>query len=72
MIRFDDQLRRLLYEARMEPYEARQIMQLCEEERRRAFIAGLKASGQQRPARSGYRKPSAVQAGVMQKAERPR
>jgi hypothetical protein len=72
MIRFEDQLRRALYAARVSPYHGRAILQLCEEERRRSFIAGLKAAGERRPSASGYRKPSAVQAGVMQKAERPR
>ena len=39
----EDQLRRALYAARVSPYHGRAIFQLCEEERRRSFIAGLKA-----------------------------
>jgi hypothetical protein len=71
MIRFEDQLRRALYDAQVAPYHIRAILQLCTDERRRAFIEGLRRGGTPRPARRWTGKPSAVQAGIMRKAERP-
>lgn len=71
MNRFEDELQRALTVARVSPYHGRAILQLCAEERRRAFIAGLQAARERRPDRPGFRRPSAVQAGLMKKAERP-
>jgi len=71
MIRFEDQIRRELYDAHVAPYHARVILQLCADERRRAFVEGLRRGGQPRVARGWAAKPSAVQAGIMKKAERP-
>lgn len=71
MTRFEDQLRAMLDDANVEAYRARTILQLCVEERRRSFIEGLRRAGARRPAQGRYAKPSAVQAGLMTKAERP-
>jgi hypothetical protein len=71
MIRFEDQIQRALNDANVEPYHARVIFQLCADERRRAFIEGLRRGGRPRQAGGWAGKPSAVQAGIMRKAERP-